>query len=106
VGSRRGKFEIVKLKSGRIATLLDLHACVRASASQSTLNAPNGVSQAVTFRICVSSGICRSSAIRGAANHIPNVAKNAIVRAEKKAVATCSGRTSVRWTSVGASPIP
>jgi hypothetical protein len=89
------KFEIVKLKSGRIATLLT--RMLRASsASDSTPNAPKGVNQARTFRICVSSGICKSSAIRGAATHIPAAARSATKRAQKNAVATWSGRTTLR----------
>ena len=89
------KVEIVKLKRGRIATFLT--CMLRASnASQRTLNAPSGVSQAITFRICVSSGICRRSATAGAAYHIPTAATDAMKSAQKKAVATWSGRTTLR----------
>ena len=57
IGIATRNVEIVKLKRGRSATLLT--CMMRASnASQRTLNAPNGVSHARTFRICVSSGIC------------------------------------------------
>ena len=87
IGIATRKVEIVKLKRGRSATFLT--CMMRASnASQRTLNAPNGASQARTFRICVSSGICRSSAIRGAAYHIPTAVSTAMKRAEEKAVAT------------------
>ena len=105
IGIATRKVEIVKLKRGRNATFLTSMLRARKhlaeNAERSERRQPGEDLQA-----CVSSGTRNSSAIRGAAYHIPTAASTAMTRAEKKAVATWSGRTSLRWISVGASPIP